>query len=122
VTEPGGGQGWRDRAFHRLTYAEPDRPPLQLDDGTRGAVVDCSEMGIRYRPHPRDPLPSFGAIVEGRVEFRAAGPTRFTGRVIRVSPAEVALYLPSPGNIPFRAILAEQRDLRARYPFDKDGG
>ena len=116
----GGGRRWRDRAFHRLTYGEADRPPLVLGDGARGAVVDCSEMGLRYRPHPRDPLPAFGAIVEGEIDFRAAGPTRVTGRVIRVSRDEVALYLPPPGGIPFRAILAEQRALRARYPFAGD--
>ena len=117
MTEESGGRRWRDRAFHRLAFGEADRPRLVLADGARGVVMDCSEMGIRYRPHPRDPLPAFGMIVEGEVEFRVAGTTPFTGRVIRVSPEEVALYLPPPGGLPFRAILVEQRALRARYPF-----
>jgi hypothetical protein len=121
VTEGSGGRAWRDRAFHRLAYGAADRPRLVLADGARGTVMDCSETGVRYRPDPRDPLPTFGMIVEGEIDFRAAGPTPFTGRVIRVAPAEVALYLPPPGGIPFRAILAEQRALRARYPFAEDG-
>ena len=122
MTDPGErGPRWRERACHRVAYGEGDRPPLVLADGARGVVVDCSESGIRYRPHPRDPLPAFGTIVEGEVEFHAAGPTPFTGRVIRVSRDEVALYLPPPGGLPFRAILTEQRALRTRYPF-REGG
>lgn len=124
MTEPGGGgaggrgeRQLRERAYHRLTYREGDRPPLRLADGTSGAVLDCSETGVRYRPHPRDPLPAFGTRVEGEITFRDAGPTPFAGRVIRVSRDEVALYLAPPGGLPFRAILAEERALRARYPF-----
>jgi hypothetical protein len=116
VTGTGGGRRY-ERAFHRVSYGEPDRPPLVLDGGLRGMVADCSESGVRFRPHPRDPLPLFGALVAGRIDFRAAGPTPFAGRVVRVAADEVALYLPPPGGIPFRAILAEQRALRARYPF-----
>ena len=117
----GGGPRWYERAFYRVAYAETDRPRLALKDGTRGVVVDCSETGVRYRPDPRHALPAFGVVVEGRIDFRAGGPVDFTGRVIRVAHGEVALYLPPPG-LPLRAILAEQRALRARYPLREADG
>jgi hypothetical protein len=112
---------WYERAFYRVAYAEQDRPRLALADGARGVVVDCSESGVRYRPDPRHPPPAFGAIVAGRIEFRAGRPTEISGRVIRVARGEVALYLAPPG-IPMRVLFAEQRALRARYPLDGGTG
>ena len=106
---------WYERALYRVVYAEADRPRFLVGDGTKGVVVDCSESGVRYRPDPRHASPTFGAIVEGRIEFRAGRPTEISGRVIRVARGEVALYLAPPG-IPLRALFAEQRALRARYP------
>jgi hypothetical protein len=115
VTEGGGdGPRWYERALYRVVYAEADRPRFLLGDGTTGVVVDCSESGVRYRPDPRQPLPAFGAIVEGRIAFRAGAATAIAGRVIRVARGEVALYLSPPG-IPLRVIFAEQLALRARY-------
>jgi len=116
-----GGPRWYERAFYRVVYAEAARPRFALAEGGRGVVVDCSESGVRYRPDPRQPLPPFGSIVEGRIDFRAGAPTPVTGRVIRVARGEVALYLAPPG-IPLRVLFAEQRALRERYAGAEEGG
>ena len=118
---PAGGPRWYERAFYRVVSAEAARPRLVLADGGRGVVVDCSESGVRYRPDPRQPLPPFGAVVEGRIAFRAGAPAAITGRVIRVARGEVALYLAPPG-IPLRVLYAEQRALRARFAAGEPGG
>ena len=115
------GPRWYERAFYRVAYAEAARPRFALADGGRGVVVDCSESGVRYRPDPRQPLPVFGSIVEGRIAFAAGGPTPIAGRVIRVGRGEVALYLAPPG-IPLRVLFAEQRALRERYAGGGEGG
>ena len=88
MTGERGGAGWRDRAFHRLTYREGDRPPLRLADGARGAVVDCSETGIRYRPDPRDPLPSYGMLVEALPEKARAKKLEILGEALVGARAE----------------------------------
>jgi hypothetical protein len=106
----------RGRALFRVVYPAADRPRFLLEDGTVGRVVDCSELGLRYRMAGTDRPPAFGAVVAGEVEFRTEALAPVSGRVIRVVDREVALYLSTPG-LSLRIILAEQRALRARYPF-----
>jgi hypothetical protein len=101
-------------------YPAADRPRVLLEDGTVGRVVDCSELGLRYQMEGTGRPPAFGAVVAGQVEFRTEAHAPVSGRVIRVADGEVALHLATPG-LSLRTILAEQRALRARYPFHDAG-
>src|SRR5688500_7912354 len=106
----------RGRALFRVAYPAAERPRFILEDGTVGRVMDCSELGLRYRLEGGDPHPRFGAVVAGRVEVRTGAPATVSGRVVRVGAGEIALQLAAPG-LSLRIIFAEQRALRARYPY-----
>jgi hypothetical protein len=101
------------RAHYRLAYPVLERPRLLLEDAGV-EVVDCSEMGLRFRIGDH-PMPGLGAHVQGTLVFRLGETEEVEGVVVRFQAGEVALHLTGRG-VPFSRIWEEQRRLRSRYP------
>jgi hypothetical protein len=98
------------RAVYRVTYPIPARPQLLIGEETF-AVVDCSELGLRYEAPPSH-RPAIGSIVHATIVFKRGRELPLAGEVVRLQDTTVALWFDRLG-IPFGDIIAEQRYLRA---------
>jgi len=100
------------RQHHRIRYPLSERPKLHCADRIH-AVLDISARGLRYAiadgllPEPHD-------LIQGVLRFRHHAAINIEGTVVRVQNGEAALYLHH--EIPFAALLAEQRYLHQHYP------
>ena len=104
----------RDARRHfRVRYPQRLRPRLQVQ-GRYTAVIDLSEGGVRIVNEPGLVLAP-GATVSGALLLRSGEAARFSGRVLRVTPGDVALSLGQ--GFSYRIILREQRTLRASQPY-----
>lgn len=101
-----------ERKHFRIVFPQRERPRLAQPDGTRHPVMDCSENGLRYRPHD-GAMPELGASVEGVLHFRGGRRVEVAGTVVRFHEGDVGVELSGEG-IPFPALWAEQRRLRRR--------
>jgi hypothetical protein len=106
------------RAVYRVVYPETERPSLSVESGDH-AVLDCSELGLRYEA-PEDHFLSVGDRVQGRLRFRRGVELEVQGEVVRVQDGAIAVWF-DPASISFGEMIAEQRYLRDRgYPPGED--
>lgn len=101
------------RRHYRIRYPQRLRPRLQVD-GQYAVVIDLSEGGVRIVNEALLPL-ALDAVVSGVVQLRSGEAARFSGRVVRITPQDIALSLPQ--GFSYRIILREQRSLRAQRPY-----
>ncbi len=99
------------RALYRVVYPIAERPTLELGRAVF-EVVDCSELGVRYRV-PGFGAPRIGDVVDGMLWFRRGAQIGIQGTVIRTGGSLVAVSLTQPGTT-FYQILCEQRYLRGK--------
>jgi hypothetical protein len=106
-------QDKNERALYRVQFPVTERPRLITGDRAH-EVLDCSEVGIRYRA-PSSWEAEVGTPVRGLVRFRRGAEVNVQGFIVRVEDQVIAVRL-TEGGIPLAVMLDEQRYLRARYP------
>lgn len=96
-------QGREHRKCFRINFP-PDRTPRIKINGTAYAIIDMSEIGIRfYNPfNHRIPDEQFTA----HVAFQDGEQIKVLARVVRFEPLMVALFLDQ--GIPHERMVAEQ--------------
>lgn len=87
-----------------MVYPPGERPTF-VRDGEMFAIIDCSELGLRFEV--MDYHPEVGATMSGAVRFRRGVEVPVTGEVVRVDASSVALWFGARG-IPLSEILAER--------------
>jgi hypothetical protein len=101
------------RAVYRVVYPEEQRPTFHVGGATH-QVIDCSELGLRYRI-ANGHVPEVGTTMQGHVRFRRGSEVAVAGEIIRVDPDSVALWFSARG-IPLSEVLAERAWLARPEP------
>lgn len=107
------------RGLYRIEYPAADRPRF-IVDGVELEVVDCSESGLRYaltaEARATGEFPRPGTRMEGVVRFTTGSEVEVVATPVNVHGQEGLVGVRFLGDgVPFRVILAEQKDLRRRY-------
>ncbi len=107
IFQGGEGNKWvKEREFFRVVFPIAEVPILKIDD-RKYEVADASERGIRLRV-PNDDSPfKDDQEVSGRFTFKTGEVCYIKGKVLRVLPSAVVLFLTD--GIPFRLLMSEQR-------------
>jgi hypothetical protein len=92
------------RAVYRVVYPPGERPTFRTGIQTH-AVIDCSELGLRYMPG--GPRPEPGSSISGEIVFRRGNKVAISGEVIRADDNGVAIWFGARG-IPLGEILSER--------------
>lgn len=104
------------RSEYRIVYPIAARAQLRVG-GTRIAVIDCSERGLRLElAASPDALADASGQISGRLRLAQGVDVEVTGHVLRTDDASFAIQLTEPSRIPLPLIYEEQRHLRARFP------
>jgi hypothetical protein len=105
-----------ERAEYRIVYPFAARAQLRVG-GTRIAVIDCSEKGLRLElASSVVALADAEGRLSGRLRLAQGVEIDVTGRVLRTEDASFAILLEESSRIPLPVIYEEQRHLRARFP------
>jgi hypothetical protein len=100
------------RSFYRIVFPLPERPRVTIGD-CAFEVIDISEGGARL-VSPVQP-PHFSALPEtATVTFQGGATLTSTATLQREEDGELVVRFRS--NLPYSAIVAEQRRLLALYP------
>ncbi len=100
------------RAYYRVVYPLLDRPKIFIKSQPF-PIIDICEKGVRFAYRSEDGLP-FNVRLAARIEFHDGEQIFVNGKVVRVEPNAVAIFL--SGEIPLARIIKEQRYLIQKYP------
>ncbi len=103
MSDTNNSQSEQRRKHFRLVYPPAYAPTIKIS-GHRFFIIDLSEQGIRFYNPFRIRMPE--DIFSGEVQLHEGPPIKVVGRVIRITPTDVALSLIR--GVPYKTIMDEQ--------------
>ena len=100
-----------EREFFRISYRRAQgQGPIFDHEKTKYPILDLSEGGLKFITKRGATLFADNDIIEGRLVFPLErGTLVVKGKIIRVTPTDVAVRLTDDTRIPLARIMEEQR-------------
>lgn len=105
-------EGKQRREFFRVVYPKEVRP-LCKTKKFEFKVIDISEGGVRLTIEQAESILKVGLVFDATIVFLDQSQVAISGKILRVE--KEAFVVRTTKGIPLQKIMAEQRDLIAKY-------